>query len=112
VNVIWGEEGPAADVTVMMTAGSRLERYFAGFSGKQDAARTGVPVGENTVMLFSGDDEKKGSVRLIADGVKFQVQREGNKATSPDPKGPPKLIISYIADCDNPDIAKIEPGKF
>jgi hypothetical protein len=72
----------------------------------------GVPVGENTVVLFAGEDERKGAVRLVADGIKYQLNREGNQTTSPDPKGSPKLVINYIADRDNPDIAKIEPGKF
>jgi len=115
VNVVWGEEGTgsATDVAAMMTAGSRLERYFAGFGWKKDAVRSGIPVGENTVVLFAGEDEKKGAVRLIADGVKYQMQREGNQtATSPEPKGPPKLMINYIADRDAPDIATIERGKF
>lgn len=114
VNVIWGEEGAMAspDVAAMMTAATRLERYFAGFVWKKDAVRAGIPVGDNTVVLFAGEDDKKGAVRVIADGVKYQMQREGNQTTSPDPKGPPKLIINYIADRDNPDIAKIERGKF
>jgi hypothetical protein len=112
VNVIWGEETPALDATAMITAGTRLERYFAGFTWRKDTTRAGIPVGDNTVVLFAGEDEKKGAVRLIADGVKFQVQREGNQTTSPEPKGPPKLIINYIADRENPDIAKIDQGKF
>jgi hypothetical protein len=112
VNVVWGEEPPAPDAVSMMTAGTRLERYFAGFAWKKDAVRAGVPVGENTVVLFAGEDEKKGAVRLIADGVKYQMQREGNQTTSPDPKGPPKLILNYIADREDPDVAKIERGKF
>jgi hypothetical protein len=112
VNVVWGEEPPAPDAAAMMTAGTRLERYFAGFAWKKDAVRAGVPVGENTVVLFAGEDEKKGAVRLIADGVKYQMQREGNQTTSPDPKGPPKLILNYIADREDPDVAKIERGKF
>lgn len=114
VNVIWGEEGATAspDVSAMMTAGSRLERYFAGFAWKKDAVRAGIPVGENTVVLFAGEDDRKGAVRLIADGVKYQMQRDGNQTTSPDPKGPPKLIINYIADRDDPDVARIERGKF
>jgi hypothetical protein len=33
-------------------------------------------------------------------------------SSSPEPKGPPKLVINYIADRENPDIAKIEKGKF
>jgi hypothetical protein len=114
VNVIWGDEKAKdqADATALVTAGTRLERYFAGFTWRKDTTRSGIPVGENTVVLFSGEDEKKGALRLIVDGVKYQMQREGNQTTSPEPKGPPKLIINYIADRENPDIAKIEKGKF
>jgi len=114
VNVIWGDEKPkdATDPNAMITAGTRLERYFAGFAWRKDTTRAGIPVGDNTVVLFSGEDEKKGAVRLIVDGVKYQVQREGNQTTSPEPKGPPKLIINYIADRENPDVAKIDKGKF
>lgn len=114
VNVIWGDDKPKdpSDTNAMVAAGTRLERYFAGFAWRKDTTRAGVPVGDNTIVLFSGEDEKKGAVRLIVDGVKYQMQREGNQTTSPDPKGPPKLVINYIADRDNPDIAKIERGKF
>jgi hypothetical protein len=114
VNVIWGDEKAKdqADATALVTAGTRLERYFAGFAWRKDTTRSGIPVGDNTVVLFSGEDEKKGALRLIVDGVKYQMQREGNQTSSPEPKGPPKLIINYIADRENPDIAKIEKGKF
>jgi hypothetical protein len=116
VNVIWGDEKSKdqTDPNAMIASGTRLERYFAGFTWRKDTTRAGIPVGDNTVVLFAGEDEKKGAVRLIIDGVKYQMQREGNAqpATSPDPKGPPKLIINYISDRDNPDVAKIEKGKF
>ena len=85
---------------------------LAGFAWRKDTTRAGIPVGDNTVVLFSGEDEKKGAVRLIVDGVKYQMQKEGNKTTSPEPKGPPKLVLNYIADRENPDIAKIDKGKF
>ncbi|HWK96871.1 MAG TPA: hypothetical protein VNR39_15770 [Pseudolabrys sp.] len=112
INVVWGEDAPQ-NVDTVAAAGTRLQRYFSGFGWKKDAARAGIPVGENTIILFAGDDEKKGSVRLVIDGVKYQMQRDGNQpATSPEPKGPPKLMINYIADRENPDIAKIEKGKF
>jgi len=112
VNVVWGEEAPQT-VDAVVAAGTRLQRYFSEFSWKKDAARAGIPVGENTVVLFAGDDEKKGSVRLVIDGVKYQVQRDGDQpASSPEPKGPPKLMINYIVDRERPDIAKIEKGKF
>jgi hypothetical protein len=112
VNVAWGEDAPNTDANAIIAAGTRLERYFQGFSWRKDTARVGVPVGENTVVLFAGEDEKKGAVRLVVDGIKYQMNREGNQTTSPDPKGPPKLVINYIADRENPDVAKIEPGKF
>jgi hypothetical protein len=114
VNVVWGEDAPnnSSDANAIVGAGTRLERYFQGFSWRKDATRVGVPVGENTVVLFAGEDEKKGAVRLVVDGIKYQVNREGKETTSPDPKRAPKLVINYIGDRENPDIAKIEPGKF
>ena len=65
-----------------------LERYFQGFSWRKDTTRVGIPLGENTVVLFAGEDEKKGAVRLVVDGIKYQVNREGNQTTSPDSEGP------------------------
>ncbi len=114
VNVIWGEDAPndKTDPNAMIAAGTRLERYFAGFSWNKDTTRAGIPVGPNTVVLFSGEDDKKGAVRLVLDGVKYQMQHEGKETTSPEPKGPPKLLINYIADRDSPDVAKIDKGKF
>ena len=116
VNVIWDDEKAKSkdktDTNAMIAAGTRLARYFAGFTWRKDTTRAGIPVGPNTIVMFSGEDGKKGAVRLVVDGVKYQMKREGNETTSPDPKGPPRLIINYIADRDNPDIAKIDKGKF
>lgn len=113
VNVAWGDEAAEkSDPTAITAAGTRLERYFAGYAWSNDTTRAGIPVGPNTVVLFSGEDHKTGAVRLILDGVKYQMERQGKESTSPDPKGPPKLLINYIANRDNPDVAKIEKGKF
>jgi hypothetical protein len=64
------------------------------------------------VMLFVGEDEKKGAVRVVVDGVKYQMMREGTSTSSPEPKGPATLVVNYIADRDTPDITTIERGKF
>jgi len=113
VNVAWGDESTSkSDPNSMIASGTRLERYFAGYSWSKDTTRAGIPVGPNTVVLFSGEDNKTGAVRLILDGVKYQMERDGKESTSPDPKGPPKLLLNYIANRDNPDVAKIEKGKF
>lgn len=113
VNVAWGDAGDnATDANAMVGAGTRLARYFSGFSWSKDRTRAGIPVGPNTVVLFAGEDAGTGAVRLILDGVKYQMESEGKESTSPDPKGPPKLLINYIANRDNPDVAKIDKGKF
>ena len=111
VNVIWGDPA-STDPNAMIAVGQRLRRYFAGYSWNKDTTRAGIPVGPNTVVLFSGEDAKTGAVRLVLDGVKYQMQRDGKESTSPDPKGPPKVLINYIADRDNPDVAKIPKGQF
>jgi hypothetical protein len=114
VNVIWGDEQSKSkiDSNEMVAAGERLARYFAGYAWRKDTTRAGIPVGDNAVVMFAGEDDKKGAVRLVVDGIKYQVNREGKQTSSPDPKGPPKLILNYIADRDNPDVAKIDKGKF
>jgi hypothetical protein len=113
VNVAWGEDVPnKPSGAAIVAAGTRLVRYFLGFDWRKDTTRVGIPLGENTVLLFAGEDEKKGVVRLVFDDIKYQMNREGYQPTLADPKGPPKLVINYIADRDNPDAANIEPGKF
>ena len=42
--------------------------------------------------------------------MKFRLEKDG-KPVSSDPKGPPKLIINYIADRETPDVSYIEKGK-
>jgi len=112
VNVIWGDDAKV-DAETIIGAGTRLARYFAGFAWNKDATRVGIPVGDNTVVLFAGEDEKKGAVRLVIDGIKYQVVQEGDQMkTSPDPKSPPKLVLNYIVDREHPDVATIERGKF
>ena len=113
INVIWGEQSTGGkDPNAMFAAGERLARYFAGYAWNKDTTRAGVPVGPNTVVLFSGEDGKTGAVRLILDGVKYQMQKDGKDATSPDPKGPPRILINYIANRDHPDVATISKGEF
>jgi len=113
VNVIWEADPKAPNAEAVIGAGTRLARYFEGFAWRKDATRVGIPVGDNTVVLFAGEDEKKGAARLVIDGIKYQVVQEGAQLkTSPDPKGLPKLVLNYIADREHPDIATIERGKF
>jgi hypothetical protein len=113
INVSWGEKRAASgDTTAMVAAGERLARYFAGYVWSKDTVGAGVSVGPKTLALFPGEDGKAGAVRLILEGVKYQMQKDGNDATSPNPKGPPRILISYIVNRDNPDVATIPRGRF
>jgi hypothetical protein len=114
VNVAWGEDAPnkPSGAIAIVAAGTRLVGYFLGFSWHKDTTRVGIPLGDNAVVLFAGEDEKKRVVRVVFDGIKYQMNREGYQTMWADPKGSPKLVINYIADRDNPGVAKIEPGKF
>jgi hypothetical protein len=113
VNVAWGDEsGEKSDPNAMIAAATRLERYLAGYSWSKDRTRAGIPVELNTVVLFSSEDGQTGAVRLVLDGMKYQMEHAGKESTSPDPKGPPRLLINYVADRDNPDVTKTEKGKF
>jgi hypothetical protein len=113
INVVWGDQSaPGSDPSAFVATGERLARYFAGYAWNKETTRSGIPVGPNTVVLFSGEDAKTGAVRLILDGVKYQVQKDGKDATSPEPKGPPRIVINYIANRENPDVATIPKGQF
>jgi hypothetical protein len=89
VNVAWGEDAPnkPSGANALVAAGTRLVRYFLEFSWRKDTARVGIPVGENTVVLFAGEDEKKGVVRLVFDGIKISDESRRVSDTVCRPKG-------------------------
>ena len=58
------------------------------------------------VLIADDQQDVLDALRLLLKSEGFQIET----ATSPEPKGPPKLMINYIADRDTPDIATIERG--
>ena len=88
INVIWGEQNAAgSNPNAMVAAGERLARYFAGYAWNKDTTRAGVPVGPNTVVLFSGEDSKTGAVRLILDASNIRCRRTARTRHRPTLRG-------------------------
>jgi len=56
---------------------------------------------------------RKQKVTAAVQLTHYSTKKEDNKeTTSPPPKGPAVLRVSYIANAANPDILKIKPGAF
>jgi hypothetical protein len=113
VDVIWGEDTnqPLND-SGMVEGGARLQRFFLGFAWRPGSVRAGFPIGDNTVLLFGGEDDRKGAVRLTIDGIRYQTTVNGVFTTSPDPQTAPKLTVTYVADRIDPDIRRITRADF
>jgi hypothetical protein len=111
VNVIWGEDtNPRINDSGMIAGATRLQRYFLGFSWMDGSVRSGIPIGDNAVLLFSGYDNNNAAVRLILEGVRYQGNLNGTPTSSPDPITPSKLTINYIS--NDLEIRKLNRRQF
>lgn len=113
VNVIWGEDtNPPPDDSGMIAGALRLKSHFLRFRWKAGSVRDGVAIGDNAVLLFSGEDVKSGVVRLVIEGVRYRMIVNGVQNDSPEPVRAPKLTISYIADANDPEIRRLHRRDF
>jgi hypothetical protein len=113
VDVIWGEDtnAPLNDAA-MIAGGARLQHYFLECGWRTKSVRAGVPIADNDVLLFSGEDDRNGAVRLVLKGIHYNTNVNGVLVSSPEPLSPPKLIVSYIAERTDPDIKKLNQRDF
>ncbi len=114
VNVVWARDPKAekADTGPYIVAGVQLVNYFNEFSWREGRVNLGIPVGPSTLLLFGAEDDKTGAVQVIADGVAIERKAEGRVEAAPQAAGQVSLKVSYIADRTNPDIFRLERGKF
>ena len=110
VNVVWktGETPSNEARNKIAAAGMQLTNYFQSLSWKPGASALGLPNGANGVVLFVGSDPNNAGVEVRVSGV--ATYGAGSVATKPE--GAAQLILSYVADIKNPDIATIKPGAF
>ncbi|MGA2128429.1 MAG: hypothetical protein ABSG76_20035 [Xanthobacteraceae bacterium] len=113
VNVIWGEDtNPPLSDRGIVAGALRLKGHFLGFGWRQGSVRDEVPIDDNSVLLFSGDDERHGAARLVLEGVQYRRFVNGVLTYSPPPTTPPRLSIRYIAERYDPDILKLRRRDF
>lgn len=110
VNIVWKTDGTPSDEArnKIAAAGIQLTNYFQSLSWKPGASASGVPDGSNGVILFVGSDSTNAGVEMRVSGVATY----GSKNVSSKPEGAAQLVLSYVADFKNPDIAAIKPGAF
>jgi hypothetical protein len=106
ISVFWGSDGktPASDDAVVATA-NQLRDYF-------DGQHLGHVVqnqkrGDDTVLVFRGDDAAGHVVALVLSGTPAAARRD--KRPAPPPL---RLELSYGADPAHPDIFTIKKGQF
>jgi hypothetical protein len=111
VNVVWGLDTNPNSSGVIVGA-VRLQRYFLGFAWANRSVRTGVPISDRAVVLFSGADGKNGAVSLIVEGIQYRLGPDGTVTLLPEPLSRPKLTISYTDEFNEPDVRSIGRGEF
>ena len=110
VNVVWktGETPSDEARNKIAAAGMQLTNYFQDLSWKPGASASGLPNGGNGLVLFVGLDPNNAGVEVRVSGVATY----GAENVSSKPEGAAQLVLSYVADIKNPDIAAIKPGAF
>jgi hypothetical protein len=114
VNVVWVLDGePAADQrAAVLTAAGQLANYFQTLPSPPKTVAGPAATGPNGLLVLAVQDRKGASVEIAADGITYQATQDNKPITSPTPKGPAVLRISYILNPTNPDIFRIKPGSF
>ena len=110
VNVVWKTDGTPSDEArnKIAAAGMQLTNYFQNLSWKPGASASGLPDGGNGLILFAGLDPNNAGVEVRVSGV----ATSGGQSVASKPEGAAQLVLSYVADIKNPDIATIKSGAF
>jgi len=110
VNVVWKTNETPSDEArnKIAAAGMQLTNYFRDLSWRPGASASGLPNGDNGLVLFAGFDPTNAGVEVRVSGVATY----GAESVASKPEGPAQLVLSYVADIKHPDIAVIKPGAF
>lgn len=99
VNVSWAADAPdAAAREQLAIATLQLARYFGEYAWPATARDRLQPDG--TMLAFAGRDAKGAAVELTARGLPVAFG-------APPPAGPARLQVSYMANSERPDVARV-----
>ncbi len=109
VNIVWSTDGHSAarDEAIVAAANLLRDHFEAQYPAPSNAVVANQPAGGNTFLVFRTNQPGGRSVILLLNGA-ASAGRAGRSLETP----PLRLQLSYIADRRNPDIFRIEPGRF
>ena len=109
VNVVWGKlANSEPSHEELLAAGNLLAGYFSVREFPPEQTITNQPMSDGSVVLFKGSDPANHTIllRLLA-APRPELSEEENRGTDYD-----SLMLSYLREPENPDVFRIEPGKF
>ena len=104
VNVVWGrpvQQKPNAEAVV--STANQLRNYFAQKKYQKNGFALNAQLGEGTILVFQGKDQKGRAARLLLNNPKNKDGKDGDSIS---------LTLSYIEKPENPDVFKIKDGDF
>ena len=113
INILWGSpvtEEP--DPQALVTTANILRKYFGqlGFDPGKTVINTRVDDGAFVVFRATDERERMVLLQLISRKIPGE-KREGEEKSEPQDRVV-SLWLSYIEDAGNPDVFRIEKGKF
>ena len=111
VDVIWGAAiDPKATAPALAAVLINLRQYLQerGFDKAKVVVNSTTPQ-PNIVLLFRAEDAKGRVVALLG---QFKLDPKAEKGKQLKTDEPEAVILSYVLDPKNPDVFKIEKGKF
>ncbi|WP_158817526.1 hypothetical protein [Methylocapsa sp. S129] len=105
VNISWSKATDDKLTPERLTANAEtLRAYFLGAGYKADTIVNNAPM-NNGVLLFRGADSSGRTTALLLQGS-FTGDKEQRTLS------PTNVNLFYLADAKNPDIYRVQPGKF
>ena len=104
VNVVWGrpvQQKPNAEAVV--STANQLRNYFAQKKYQKNGFALNAQLGEGTILVFQGKDQKGRAARLLLNNPKNMDGKVGDSIN---------LTLSYIEKPENPDVFIIKDGDF
>lgn len=109
VNIVWTADGrTAARDRALVEAANLLRDHFLTRHRAPDEIVANHPIGEHAILVFRARQPSGRMLVLLLSGVGAAGRAAADGASAP----PLSLQLSYIADYANPDVFRIERGRF
>lgn len=108
VNLLWGTAvDPQIAADKVVAAADQLRQLFLQSGYDPKTAINNVRMSDGEVLVFQGQDADKHTTILRLAAVAEQGRRKSDPPTTVT-----RLLLSYVADAQNPDIYRLKKGEF